>query len=268
MGRRPSDILTAAKEQWGNLRALPFKPVFVLLTATFIQLLARFHTSRAAFREMFFGSLGHHPDYQLYEHCFWLLGDFVLQFPLLLLLIRFVLKEPVTKYGLRPGRWKLGLKTSFILWMIMLPVLWIVSADPAFQALHPAPDTAKADWMHLAIFQACSIVYLIGWEFVWRGYVLFGLEEHLGYFAVIIQMIPFALLHVGAPEMEAYAAIVAGLGLGMLAFATRSFWYGVVAHALVLGSMDLLGALRARTGTAGIGISDLVELLSRTFQRF
>lgn len=255
----------AAREQWGNLRALPFKPVFILLTATFIQLLARFHTSPAAFREMFFGLLGHDPNYQLYEHCFWLLGDFVLQFPLLLLLVRYVLKEPAMKYGLGTGRWRLGLNVSVILWLIMLPVLWIVSADPGFQALHPAPNTAKTDWMLFAIFEVCSIVYLTGWEFIWRGYVLFGLEEHFGYFAVIIQMIPFALLHVGAPEMEAYGAMVAGIGLGMLAFATRSFWYGVAAHALVLSTMDLLGALRARTGIGGIGFGDLFELLSQTF---
>jgi len=112
-------------------------------------------------------------------------------------------------------------------------------------------------------YECCSILYIIGWEFIWRGYVLFGLKDSLGYYSVFIQMIPFALLHIGSPELETYAAIVAGVGLGMLAFAARSFWYGALAHMLVLGTMDVFGALRFRAGNSGTGIGDLLEVLSR-----
>lgn len=256
-----SSVRAVFREQWQALRSLPFKPVFILLTATAIQLVARFHTSRSAFREIFYDSFGQHGYFQLYEHLFWLLGDFLLQFPLLLLLIRFALKENSLKYGVVLGNWKVGLKVSLGFWIIMLPILWFVSADASFLHLHPAPDPAKTRWAIFLVYQAASLIYLIGWEFIWRGYVLFGLKETFGSFAIIIQMIPFALLHIGAPELEAYSSIIAGIGLGMLAFATRSFWYGVLAHALVLGTMDLLGALRFRSGIMGVGLNDFVEML-------
>ena len=92
--------------------------------------------------------------------------------------------------------------------------------------------------------------------------MLFGLREYVGYFAVFIQMVPFALLHLGSPELEAYGAIVAGIGLGMLALTTRSFWYGALVHMLVLGTMDVFGVLRFRSVTSGTSFSRLFHFFS------
>ena len=259
MDRETSLLRRAMNEQWVQFRSLPFKPAFIILSATVIQIVARFHTSRAAFRQMFYPSLGQLPSYELYEHSFWMLGDFLLQFPLLLLLIRFVIKESPRSYGFETGNWRLGLKASLIFWVGMLPVLWWLSEDPAFMYLHPAPGPAKTDWGTFMIFEICTLVYLIGWEFIWRGYMIFGLEPQFGGFAVLIQMVPFALLHLGAPELETFGAVIAGIGLGMLAIATRSFWYGVLAHFLVLGTMDFFGALRVHMGELGSGFLGVLE---------
>jgi len=260
-----SSIREAFREQGDRLRSLGFKPVFILLTATLIQIIAHFHTSRAAFRVMFGGIVAGNPFGELYEHCFWLIGDFLLQFPLLLLLIHLVLKETGSDYGIQTGNWRLGLKVSAILWFCMLPILWVVSAGTAFQQVHPAPGLAKTDWKFFAVYEVCSIVYVIGWEFIWRGYMLFGLKKYFGYYAVFIQMIPFTLLHFGSPEIETYAAMAAGVGLGLLAFATRSFWYGVLAHMLILGTIDVFGALRFRAGITGVGMVHLLDVISRNF---
>lgn len=249
--------------QWRQLRSVPFKPVFIILSATVIQIVARFHTSRFAFRQMVGAHFAGDPNFELYEHCFWLLGDFVLQFPLLLLLIRVILKDSVSSYGLQAGNGRLGLKVSVIFWVCMLPILWFVSASGTFQQAHPAPALARTDWGWFAFYEVCSIIYIIGWEFIWRGYVLFGLKEYIGYYAVFIQMVPFALLHLGTPEIETFAAVVAGVGLGMFALATRSFWYGALLHILILGTMDILGALRFHAGNSGIGLSDLFEVISK-----
>lgn len=240
---------------------LPFKPVFVILSCTIIQIVARFHTSRLAYRSLFGSRFAADPWNELYEYCFWLIGDFLLQFPLLLLLIRFVLKEGPSRYSVQRGDGRLGLKAALAFWAIMVPILWFVSADAAFQQVHPAPHAAKLHWVPFLIYAVCSALYLVGWEFIWRGYVLFGLKEHFGHFAVLIQAVPFALLHLGSPEIETFAAVAAGIGLGMLALATRSFWYGALAHMLVLGTMDLMGALRFRAGSG----RSLLELVSKGF---
>ena len=251
--------------EWARLRALPWKPIFIILSATAIQILARFHTSRAAFRKMFGASLAGNPSGEMYEYCFWLLGDFLLQFPLLLLCIRFILKDFFVNYGMQVGESRSGLKIALIFWACMLPLVWVASADAGFLQGHPGPLAAKTDWRMFALYELCSLVYIIGWEFIWRGYMLFGLKEYLGYYSIFVQMIPFTLLHFGSPELETFGAMLAGVGLGLLAFATRSFWYGAIAHMLVLGTMDVFGALRFRAGNMGTGIRDLIAIFVKNF---
>lgn len=251
--------------QWRALRSLPFKPVFILLSVTLVQILTHYYTSRSSFRALLETLQVQQPYNEFYEYCLWLLGDFLFQFPLLVLCVRFILKDSLSNHGVQRGNSRLGIKIAMVFGLCMTPVLWFVSADPVFLELHPAPLLAKTDWGMFWLYELCSVVYLVGWEFVWRGYMLLGLKEYLGYYAVLIQAIPFTLLHLAAPELEAYGAVIAGIGLGMLAVATRSFWYCVVLHALVLGTMDVLGALRFRTGTSGIGVQDIMDLISKNF---
>jgi hypothetical protein len=56
---------------------------------------------------------------------------------------------------------------------------------------------------------------------------LFGLKEKFGFYAVLIQMIPFVILHNGKPELETFGAIAGGIALGILALRTKSFYYCV-----------------------------------------
>jgi len=91
--------------------------------------------------------------------------------------------------------------------------------------------------------------------------VLFGLEKPLGGgVAVLVQMIPFVILHNGKPLPETLGAIIAAIALGALALRTRSFWYCVATHWLVMLTIDLLSTLRDRTGTIGIGPASVFRL--------
>ena len=80
---------------------------------------------------------------------------------------------------------------------------------------------------------------MLSWEFFFRGYMLFGLEERFGKYSVLIQMIPFTILHHGKPFAESLGAILAGILLGVIALETRSFIYGALLHWLVAVSMDV-----------------------------
>ena len=66
------------------------------------------------------------------------------------------------------------------------------------------------------------MAYFVAWEFVFRGWMLFGLAPRLGPgLAIVLQALPFSLMHTGKPELEAYGLILAGLALGALAWRTR-----------------------------------------------
>ncbi len=95
--------------------------------------------------------------------------------------------------------------------------------------------------------------------------MLFGLEEKFGYYAVLIQMIPFVILHNGKPMAETFSAILGGIALGILAFRTRSILYGFVVHVGIMFSIDLICTLRFRTTDYGLGISSIIKIIKEMF---
>jgi membrane protease YdiL (CAAX protease family) len=124
---------------------------------------------------------------------------------------------------------------------------------------------ARNSWMIFLIFESGMIVYMFAWEFIWRGFMLFGLEEKFGYYAVLIQTLPFVILHNGKPALETFGSIVAGVALGILALRTRSIFYCVAAHYGVMFSIDFISALRYRSGEYGTGINSLIKVFSTIF---
>jgi membrane protease YdiL (CAAX protease family) len=101
---------------------------------------------------------------------------------------------------------------------------------------------------------------MLAWEFFWRGYMLFGLKEKFGYYAVFIQMIPFVILHKGKPEIETFASIFAAFILGAQAIRANSFIYCFLLHWSVMISIDVISVLRYKTQTYGVGFNDLYKL--------
>ena len=70
--------------------------------------------------------------------------------------------------------------------------------------------------------------------------MLFGLERKFGNYTLLIQTIPFAVMHYTKPLPEAIGSIIAGVLLGILALETRSFLYGAAIHWLVAMTMDVV----------------------------
>jgi membrane protease YdiL (CAAX protease family) len=148
----------------------------------------------------------------------------------------------------------------------MLPILWVVSDSAAFQSVYPHAQTVRTDWTLFLIYEGMFILYFIGWEFIWRGYVLFGLLKHTGAtVAVLVQMIPFVILHFGKPLPETLGSIAAGIALGALSVRTRSFWYAVLIHWTVMLTIDIFATLRFRAGVEGIGLDALFGIFRALF---
>lgn len=93
--------------------------------------------------------------------------------------------------------------------------------------------------------------------------MLFGLKEKFGYYAILIQMIPFTILHNGKPQIETFSAIIAGIALGILALRTGSFIYGVIIHSAVMFLIDFISVIRYKTHVFGIGIDSILEIFKK-----
>lgn len=140
--------------------------------------------------------------------------------------------------GLGVGRPRLGL-----LWLAVgLPLAalggWIASGSEAMQAVYPLrPDlTPGTDFL---LHSATSLLYYAAWEALFRGALLFGLEDRLGGAgANALQTVLSVLAHFGRPATETFAALPAGLVFGSIALRTRSVWYVTLIHWTAAVSTD------------------------------
>ena len=148
--------------------------------------------------------------------------------------------------------------------MVYLPVVvvgtWVLSGSGDFQDVYPHYREASRSWAAFAQYHALFLVYWIGWEYLWRGFILFGTAHTLGMYAIFVQAAPFALLHLQKPVPELALSVVGGIALGAVVWRCRSFWIAVPLHALQMMSLDFWCALRLRTGVQGWGPEALWEL--------
>lgn len=163
---------------------------------------------------------------------------FILYFILPMLIILVLFKEPAANYGFKLGNWRAGLLWTIGVCLVMGVILYFVARTPAMQAYYQArapKELGRLIWL--------NGVELFAWEFVWRGFMLFGLAKILGPGpAILIQAIPFAFMHLGKPEVETLTTIFGGIGFGFIAWQTKSFIYPWLIHWFI-ASFTMLIAL-------------------------
>lgn len=237
------------------------KLLYIFITIPLIQAISSYFTSRAFFRNNFIEKFQNSNDPYLLEFLYWFLGDTFLAIIPTFLIITLIFKEKLSDYGFTFGEWKFGLKISFIFISFMIITLWFITASEQFASKYPLLSSTKYSITTFFIYQAGMLIYLLGWEFTWRGFMLFGLEKKFGIYSVFIQMIPFTILHFGKPFLETLGSIPGGIVLGILALRTRSFYYCVIVHFSVMFAIDSISILRFHSNEYGIGFNSLINIL-------
>lgn len=246
-------------------RELDKKVIAIFIAIAILQTISYYFTSRRFFREYLFLNFENYSDPYLIEFLYWFLGDFFTLFILSTLIIKIGFKEKLSDYGLKFGNYKIGFSFTLIFLFVMIVIIWFVSASTNFASIYPYLSSAKTDWKILFFFEAGMFLYMFAWEFIWRGFTLFGLEKKFGWYAVFIQMIPFVILHNGKPFLETFGAILGGIGLGIIALRTRSVYYCIIIHLGVIYSIDILSVLRYRANDYGVGFESFINLLKQFF---
>ncbi|OZC02161.1 CPBP family intramembrane glutamic endopeptidase [Rubricoccus marinus] len=180
--------------------------------------------------------------------------------PVLILLVGFRLTPREAGLGL--GDWKLASVIAALYLPLVIVGTWVLSDGAEFQRQYPHYPGAQSDWGAFIAYELLFLFYWMGWEYLWRGFTLFGTARAVGApLAIVIQTVPFAILHAEKPAAEAYLSVLGGLALGALVWRCRSFWIAVPIHAAQMVALDLFATLRARTGASGVGLNALMEAL-------
>ncbi len=144
----------------------------------------------------------------------------------------------LNEIGLTKGDVKFWILWTFIFLIIMVLFVKIASNLPDFKNYYPQYKPAKEDVKIFWIYESIMFIYFIGWEFLYRGFLLGMLRKRLNELAIIVQMVPFALLHIRKPEIEGLGSILAGIFLGILVYRGKSIIPCVIIHWAVAFWMD------------------------------
>lgn len=263
---KQNSLLSELKTLGLMIRDLDKKVLIIFLSVAILQTISWYYTSRRFFRNYLISIIPSDFDVYLLEYVYWFISDFFTLFVISAVIIKFILKEKITDYGITVGDYRTGLKISLIFLLIMIPPIWFVSATESFVQKYPHLHTTRESWNIFFVYEFGMLIYMFAWEFIWRGFMLFGLREKFGYYAVLMQMIPFVILHNGKPELETFGSILGGMALGILALRTKSIYYCVAVHIGVMFLIDSISVLRYKAGDYGIGLNSILNILLEIFR--
>lgn len=168
----------------------------------------------------------------------WSLGAFTFYFVVPALIVRVVFGMPLRAFGLTMRGFGRHLWIYTLLFIPVGGLVLMVAGTPEFQAKYPFYHSPLG-WADLLIWEAFYALQFVSLEFFFRGFMLHGLKDRLGRFAIFAMIIPYAMIHFSKPMYETVGAIGAGAILGTLSLRTGSIAGGAFIHIAVAISMDL-----------------------------
>lgn len=221
------------------------KPTVILLAATVLGVLYRYFGSKAFFLSHLASRLAPGRDADLFGGLYAFGSSFVLFGLVPVLIVKAVFREPLSAYGVTMGDWPFGWRVVVFTLPLAVALGFGASRDAAFAAEYPLIRAATGSALVFAGHAAAYLLFYVGWEVAFRGFVQFGLRGAMGdWNAILVQTFGTCLLHIGKPFGETMGAIVGGIVWGVIAFRSRSLLYPVLTHWLLGISLDLFLALR------------------------
>ena len=157
-----------------------------------------------------------------------------------ILIIFFIFRDKPKSFGFTFGDWKTGLLLTFLGLVLMTPIIWYLGVHNRGMTNYYAYSENGLIWK--------KALEIFGWEYLFRGWILFGYAKKYGSDALWIQAVPFAIAHLGKPDIETLSTIFGGFAFGWVAWRTGSFFYSFLIHWFI-------AALIVVVSSGGFGLS-------------
>jgi membrane protease YdiL (CAAX protease family) len=174
-----------------------------------------------------------HPDNTLSVLLQRITGVFLYGFvPVVMIL--FVFENPASSYGFEMKNSLITGITVLVLLFFVVPLSLFTSRSPGNLAFYP--QIREKEWnLSLLIVSAASwIAYLLAYEFMYRGFLLFSCYHAFGTWpAVIINTSLYSLTHLVKNKREGVGAFFIGIILCLLVLHIGSLWVAFYVHVIM-----------------------------------
>ena len=140
-------------------------------------------------------------------------------------------RDDLRRYALRLGDWRWGVALLAAGLLVMTPIILALGAIPAFRGYYGTASTP------LGAALLNNVVELVPAEFLLRGFLMFALWRRIGPLALVLQLVPFVLTHIGKPEIELWSTFIGGSVFAWLDWRTGSVLWSALGHVYVLTLM-------------------------------
>ena len=162
-------------------------------------------------------------------------------FGLLPLGLLLALREDPRRYGLGRGDVRRALVLGACATLVTVPVIALVAAVPAMRDWY-GPSMTTVPGVLLT-----NVLDLVPTEFLLRGFLLFALVRAIGPFGVVVAVVPFVMVHIGKPDLEALSTLGGGLVFGWLNWRTGAIWASAAYHVAIQTTVIVAAAAWAAT---------------------
>jgi len=159
---------------------------------------------------------------------------------------------PLADTALMPGSVGLSLGLAVAIGLAVTPVLTCAGWLPEMRQFYPemrlgeGPATAAAAWRWRLAMIGSWLVYLVGYEALFRGLLLPLLARELGLWpGIAVATGLYVLAHLARPAAESLAAIPAGFALAAITLVTGSILAAVVLHWIIASVNETVSSVRA-----------------------
>ena len=223
-----------------GLRSMDARAAFALVYTAIVLTLMEYFFLPQRWHESGWFSVSEPGNRDLFYAGMWVASTLVFFLLIPALIVRFAHREPLSSIGYSFAGARRHLPIYAGLFLVMVPVLLIVSRRPDFSAVYPFVHSARRD---MSVFIRWELLYcaqFVALEAFFRGYLLFTCARRMGPTAIAVMVVPYTMIHFHKPFPECLGAAFAGLLLGALALRFQSFWGGVLLHSAVAVTMDCL----------------------------
>ena len=113
----------------------------------------------------------------------------------------------------------------FLLLILSLPLSFFAAHLPDFRSFY-----LKHSLTPIGVFNRAFRMFIT--ELFFRGFLLFILSKRFGKISIILQDIPYVLIHIGKPFLEIPYSAIAGIIFGSINYRSKSFLPSFLLHAI------------------------------------